>query len=687
MELEPDQQPGIGLRGTLASWFDNPASWFVLLCASLAGLVLLAQHFGNPGEPSGLLTWVVGVSAALVFARQAIVTSQARAAHAGLASRAAEARFATLIRHSADAIAIVGPDGAMSHLTPSAEQIFGQQACALSGRPIMDLVAVEDRARISEFIARDLAQPGASATVEVRIPRASDTQCVVEIQGTNLESEPTIGSRLLKLRDTTDRKDIEGQLRRLAFHDPLTLLANRALFRDRVEHALAVSKRSDRGVAMLFIDLDNFKTINDSFGHGQGDRVLSTSAQRLIQCTRNGDTVARLGGDEFAVLLENLGSQAPVVEIAGRIVAALQEPFPFLGSDLRVTASIGVAFATAEDGMEELLRNADVAMYSAKAQGKGRYAIFASEMQHAAKRRLEVESEIAQALISNQFQIHYQPIVELRSGYLLGVEALVRWRHPKRGLVAPGEFLGIAEDSGQMIALGRWVLHQACAEVQVWQARLPEGRQIRLAVNLSAGQLEGPDFVADVTRALQESQLDPGCLVIEVTEDVLMHNTEGMLARLTQLKELGVRIAIDDFGTGYSSLSYLHRFPIDIVKIDRSFVERLGGLEDGALLTRAIITLGETLGLEVIAEGIELEHQQRELIELGCVAGQGYYYSKPGLLHELESSVHMKRRRTMADTLPQGARFTATGRFLIGNLKRPDPVPAATGTFGSIPSQ
>ncbi len=582
MELETDRQPSSGLRGALTTWIARPPSWFLLLCAGFAGLILLAPYFGSLAVVARLLAWIVGVLAVLQIARRA----------------------------------------------------FG-------------------------------AGPG--ATVDA---------------GRDTPASETLGGRLLASGTAINRKDMEEQLRRLAFHDPLTLLANRALFRDRVEHALAVSKRSERGVAMLFIDLDNFKTINDSFGHSEGDRVLSATAQRLSKCTRSGDTVARLGGDEFAVLLENLASQEPAIEVARRIVAALREPFPFLGSDLCVSASVGVAFATRDDGVEDLLRNADTAMYSAKAQGKGRHVVFVAEMPDVANQRLQVETELAQALTENQFQLDYQAIVELRSGYLLGVEALVRWRHPKRGLVAPGEFLGIAEGSGQMIELGRWVLRQSCVEMKAWQARLPEGRQVRLAVNVSVGQLRDSDVVADVTRALEESQLDPGCLVIEVTEGVLLRNTESMLVKLNQLKKIGVRIAIDDFGTGYSSLAYLHRFPIDIVKIDRSFIERLGSVDDGAELTRAIITLGDTLGLEVIAEGIEHEDQQRELVELGCVAGQGFFYAKPGPLQDLEQSVHMKLRRTMADTLPEGARFTATGRFLVGSLKRSEPEPMATGTFG-----
>jgi diguanylate cyclase (GGDEF)-like protein/PAS domain S-box-containing protein len=647
----------------------------------LAGYALLMLHEGTFGEPAGLIAWVVCISAALLFARQALATARMVAIQTGLATRSAEARFNALIRNTADVIAIVSPDAIVTYVTPTAERIFGFPAQDLIGQQLDALVVVDDRARLREFLADDLAHAGASATMEARVPRSEDRERVVEIHGTNMDAEPAIGGRLLNLRDATDRKGAEEQLKRMALHDPLTLLANRSLFRDRVEHAVAVSKRNGRGIAVMFVDLDNFKRINDSFGHAIGDRVLHKSAQRLVKATRSGDTVARLGGDEFAVLLENLIERESVLEIAARVVASLQEPLDLPGeADMRASASVGVAFLAPDEGVEELMRNADVAMYAAKAAGKGRHVVYEPSMQGVATRRRELEAEIGQALEGSQFLLLYQPIVELHSGYLLGVEALIRWKHPERGMIGPAEFIPVAEETGQIVPLGRWVLAQACREVKVWQARLPEGRQVRVGVNVSAVQLAKSDICADVQKALNISQIDPGCLVIELTESVLMHNSESVLATLQELKRLGVRIAIDDFGTGYSSLSYLHRFPIDILKIDRSFVERLGSVEGGEDFARAIIALGGTLDLEVVAEGIELEHQQRGLIELGCVAGQGYYYAKPALLHELEFSVAMTRRRTMADTLPQGAKITATGRFILGDLRPADFV--ATGTFG-----
>jgi diguanylate cyclase (GGDEF)-like protein/PAS domain S-box-containing protein len=677
-ELDRNQPRRRGLGEALSPRRKRAAARFVLTCFGLTAFFLVTGLAAGAPLKSALAVAVVVaacVTAGLKGFRRAIMA----AAPTGVASSPAEARFDALIRNTADVIAIVDADGSVGYVTPTAERIFELAPRDLIGQRLDELVAAEDRPRLREFLARDLAQGGSSAVVEVRVTR-DERERVVEIHGTNMQDEPAIGGLLLNLRDTTDRKGMEEQLKRMALHDPLTLLANRSLFRDRVEHAVAVCKRNGRDVAVMFVDLDDFKPINDTFGHAVGDRVLHKCAQRLVKSTRGGDTVARLGGDEFAVLLENLTGKEQVIEVAARIVETLQEPLDLPDGEVRVSASVGVAFSTPDDGVEELMRNADLAMYAAKSTGKGRFLVYEPSMQSPASERREMEAEIERALDESQFLLHYQPIVELHSGYLLGVEALVRWRHPERGLIAPAEFIPVTEETGQIVPLGRWVLAQACREVKVWQARLPEGRQVRVSVNVSAVQLARSDICADVRMALEISEIDPGCLVIELTESVLMQNSESVLAALIELKKLGVRIAIDDFGTGYSSLTYLHRFPIDILKIDRTFVERLGGVDGGEDFARAIIALGGTLNLEVVAEGIELEHQQRGLVELGCVAGQGYFYSKPALLHELEFSIHMARRRTMADTLPQGARITATGRFVLGDLRPADF--AATGTFG-----
>jgi len=629
----------------------------------MAMAVLVYHQAGEWSQPRGALGLVVCVAGILVLVRQRLATRDVAGREAHLARRAAEERFTSLVRNSSDVIAIADEGGRLFYATPSAERVFGLRAEDLAGRLFADLFAVEDQGRVREFFATSIGPRGASAMLELRVPRGGDKFRTVEIVGTNLAAEPTVAGHVLNIRDVTDRKGLEDMLKRLAFHDPLTLLANRALFRDRVDHAIAGSRRRGNRVAAIFVDLDNFKKINDSLGHGEGDRVLRATAQRLSKCTRAADTVARLGGDEFAVLVEDAADEESVIGTAARIVEALKEPFAFGTSSLRVAASVGVAFAGEGDGVEELLRNADVAMYHAKAQGKSRYAVFQPKMQEAVRDRLRIEADLARAIGRNELRLLFQPIVDLESGYLLGVEALVRWQHPERGLIPPSEFITVAEESGQVVGLGRWVLYEACTQVRSWQDRMPRGRQLRVAVNVSGQQLQGDDLVAEVTGVLAHSGLDPGCLVIEMTESVVMNDTEATFAKLKALKHLGVRIAIDDFGTGYSSLSYLHRFPIDILKIDRSFVERLGAEKDGAELARAIITLGETLGLEVVAEGIEYEHQVRQLMDLGCVAGQGYYYSKPALLKEIEYSHQAKLRKDVVRDLPLEAGVSATGRF------------------------
>ena len=428
------------------------------------------------------------------------------------------------------------------------------------------------------------------------------------------------------LSDITDRKVLEEQLKHQAFHDPLTGLANRALFVDRVEHALARGERDGMRVAVLFVDLDDFKTINDSLGHNGGDEVLVAVAGRLRECFRPGDTFARFGGDEFAILVEDT-SLSNATSVAYRIVDALSEPFSIGGREVMIHASVGIEFAEAQGTRtDELLRNADVAMYVAKGKGKARYQLFEPSMHTAALRRLEIKADLRRAVEKDEFVLHYQPIVSLNGGALLGMEALVRWNHPERGLLPPLDFISVAEQSGLITPLGRWVLREACRQATKWPLSNPS---ISLSVNVSTTQFQQPGLVEDVANALWDSGLDPSILTLEITESVLVHDTDAVIEKLHRLKDFGVKVAIDDFGTGYSSLGYLKRFPIDILKIDKSFIDGVGNGAEEAAITQAIIKLGESLGLEVVAEGIELPEQIDALQLLRCERGQGFFFSAP----------------------------------------------------------
>ncbi|MGH2752167.1 MAG: putative bifunctional diguanylate cyclase/phosphodiesterase [Actinomycetota bacterium] len=428
------------------------------------------------------------------------------------------------------------------------------------------------------------------------------------------------------LSDITDRKVLEDQLKHQAFHDPLTGLANRALFVDRVEHALARADRDIKRVAVLFFDLDDFKTINDSLGHNSGDELLVMVAARLGGCLRPGDTFARFGGDEFAIFLEDT-SLSSATSVAYRLIQALGEPFLIGGREVMVHASVGIEFADAsKTRADELLRNADVAMYVAKGKGKARYELFDPSMHTAALRRLETKSELKHAIERNEFVLHYQPIVSLNEGSLLGMEALIRWDHPQRGLVAPVEFIPIAEESGLVVSLGRWVLQEACRQARDWPINDPE---ISLNVNVSPKQFQHPGMVEDVANALWDSGIDPSILTIEITESVLIHDAEAAIEKLSRIKDFGVRVAVDDFGTGYSSLGYLSKFPIDILKIDKTFIEGVGRGSEEDAIAQAIIKLGGSLGLEVVAEGIEQPEQIDALQLLRCDRGQGFYFSRP----------------------------------------------------------
>ncbi|HLJ08259.1 MAG TPA: EAL domain-containing protein [Acidimicrobiia bacterium] len=411
-------------------------------------------------------------------------------------------------------------------------------------------------------------------------------------------------------------------------HDPLTNLANRRLFEERLSHAVLRGARDTRPIMVLFLDVDDFKTVNDSLGHAAGDQLLITVAERLTQCVRAADTVCRLGGDEFAVLLEGADPEYANA-LAERLLGVLHAPMILHGKEVSVTASIGIAGNFADQDADGMLRDADAAMYAAKRNGKAHYSFFEPTMHESLSQRVEMHAELQRAVKEGEFLVYYQPTLELATSKLTGVEALVRWDHPTRGVVPPGEFIPLAEETGLIVPIGRWVLAESCRQVHVWNQLVPAAEALTLHVNMSARQLQAATLTEDVAAILGESGFEPRNLVLEITEGVLVHDPEAAIAKLNEIKRLGVRLAIDDFGTGYSSLSYLQRFPIDILKIDKSFVDHVTDGGTASALARAIVKLGPTLGLEVVAEGIETAEQAEELRALQCDQGQGYYFSHP----------------------------------------------------------
>ncbi|HWA16955.1 MAG TPA: EAL domain-containing protein, partial [Gemmatimonadales bacterium] len=428
-------------------------------------------------------------------------------------------------------------------------------------------------------------------------------------------------------RDISERKRLESQLMHQAFHDPLTGLANRALFRDRVSHALDRARRQGASVSVLYLDLDDFKQVNDTLGHAEGDRLLVVAAERFRVCGRAGDTVARLGGDEFALLIEDSGTTG-LKGLVDRLTEAMERPFLLGGNEVVVNMSIGVATASVEDGADDLLRNADMAMYTAKRRGKGRTETYQAHMVTDVKHRLAMEEALRGAIERDELYLVYQPIFSLQDGGLEGVEALVRWSHPQFGHLLPQHFVPLAEETGLIVRMGRWVLREACRQIQEWRADHPDSR-FRVSVNISGRQLSELDLVRETRDALRSSGVDPSAVMLEITENILMQQSGSVLSQLQELKAIGVQLAIDDFGTGVSSLSYLQRFPIDLIKIARPFVEDVAAGVDKSALARAIIGLADTLRLRTSAEGVETPEQCAALRALGCGMGQGYYFSPP----------------------------------------------------------
>ncbi len=582
---------------------------------------------------SGLLAllWLAFAGSARLLSRQNRRLRE-QAAHEQVLTnniRHSEERFRSLVRNASDGIMIARADGTVAYESPGVERVLGHAPEARIGRPAFELVHADDLPAVQKLFGHVAATADVEAVAEFRARHADGSYRIVEAVAKNLIADRAIEGVVVNYRDVTERRSLEQQLRHQAFHDSLTGLPNRALFLDRLEHGLARTRRGAPPLAVSFLDLDDVKAVNDSLGHGAGDELLVALAGRLRMSVREADTPARMGGDEFAVLLEDAPSVEAARDSAKRVLEALRLPVRLHDRDVAVRASAGIAmYSTPDQTAEELLRNADISMYSAKAQGKDRLVVYESSVHDAAIGRLQLRTDLQLALERHEFALVYQPLVDLETSEILGVEALLRWRHPRRGLIGPAEFVPIAEESGLITAIGRWVLEEACRQAGTWQGA-PNGRGFDLSVNLSGRQIEDPGVVDDVRRALEASGLPPQRLTLEITESVLMHDVDATIATLQRLRDLGVRLAIDDFGTGYSSLSYLRRLPVDILKIDRSFVAGVDDGPDEAALVKSIVSLGRSLRLETVAEGIEEPGQLAELRSLGTRLGQGYLFARP----------------------------------------------------------
>jgi diguanylate cyclase (GGDEF)-like protein/PAS domain S-box-containing protein len=555
---------------------------------------------------------------------------------------ASEERLASLVRNSVDVVTVLEADSTVGFVTPSMQNVLGRRSEEVLGRRFTEVVHPDDAASLIQLLS--VSQPGFDQAARLRLVHADGRLLNVEGSLTNLTTNPAVNGLVLTVRDVTARVMLEEQLTHQALHDPLTGLANRRLFADRLSHALLSRPGGQRPLVVLFCDLDDFKNVNDSLGHGVGDLVLAEIGDRARATIRAGDTAARLGGDEFAILMED--TELAEAEIAAqRLLEAICEPMTLDGRTLTVHASIGLASARpGELSSADLLRNSDVAMYLAKYRGKGAVAVYETRLHEEALDKIELRYDLERALREDELILHFQPTIDLDNEAVVGFEALVRWHHPDRGLMAPGLFIPIAEESGLIVPLGSWVLRAAC---QAAAAMQESGRAPKMSVNVAADQLARPEFGDEVLAALNDSGLRPDRLVLEITEGVVLKDLETVIDRLTALRALGVRIAIDDFGTGYSSLAYLRRLPVDILKVDKSFVDRVTTDVQDAALTQAIIAMSHSMNLDTVAEGVESPEQAEWLARARCTFGQGYLWSRPvpyGQAYELLTDPNRPRK-------------------------------------------
>ncbi len=596
---------------------------------------------------SGSLKRAVQESFATLAAEVALALQSAALVEETLNQRS-EARLGALIKNASDVICIVGRDTAIGYLSPSMRRSFGHDPDPLIGRPLAEVVHPDDAVRLVAFLAAAAAHPaGQPLMAEFRMRHTVHGWRDVEALGANLLEEEAVNGIVLNIRDISERKSLQAELEHQAFHDTLTGLPNRALFRNRVEHALGAQLRTEQSVAVLFLDIDDFKTVNDSLGHAAGDRVLQQVAVRLESCLRPTDTAARLGGDEFAILINDSESEASAIEVTQRLMNELSAPVSLDEREVRVGTSIGIAYSDSDRltcrNADELLRNADAAMYMAKESGKNDYQVYEPEMHAKALARLELKSDLQRAVDAGEFTLRYQPIIDLASGEMSCMEALVRWEHPTRGTMAPLDFIPLVESTGLIVPLGRHILNEACSWAAHMQRECPRDPPLSVAVNVSAFQVERKEFIDEVRETLERTGIPPASLILELTESVMMRDMDLSTMHMNSLRELGVRLAIDDFGTGYSSLNYLRRFPVDILKIDRSFLADQN--PEVCELTATVVRLAQIFKLKAVAEGIETAGQLERIEDTKCEYGQGFHFSEPLAREEILALALEQSRR------------------------------------------
>ncbi len=590
-------------------------------------------------QDRGMLV-IEGRAALTVDQHQALATLASQVALAVVSAtlveelhqRQSEEQFRGMIQNASDVIVVVDEQGRINYGTPSLERGLGYPVSDLLGTPFIDLVHPDEFA-LADALISGMAQRSSQSQLvsDWRLRHEDGRYLFFEVLAGNLLDNSSVAGVVLTMRDVSERRALEQQLMHQAFHDELTGLPNRALFQDRVEHALARATRRGGTVAMAMMDLDDFKVVNDTLGHGAGDSMLSEVAQRLQRALRSSTTIARLGGDEFAILIEDITDKSQVAGLTERITQPFRTPFVVQGEEVVASASIGLVLSGGPEpslNLSELLQCADLALYAAKERGKGRVELYRDDLHTRMMSRATQRSELAKGMEKEQFELYFQPLVLIDTGEILGSEVLIRWNHPTRGLVMPAEFIAQAEETGQIIELGRWVLDRACAQWRKWADRGYATH--RLSVNVSVRQLQEPGFVDEVRSVLSRHAMTATALVLEMTESIFALDANKISERLIALRDMGVRIAIDDFGTGYSCLSYLQQFQIDEVKVDKAFVDGLGsGNPDEGALANAIVSMSHSLRLEVVAEGIEGIAQRDELWSMGCGLGQGYLYSRP----------------------------------------------------------